>query len=306
MLLSYRRTLAIAALTVSIPLSIFVACGSSTFTSDDQDGSTVSPQNDSGEGDSQATTSDAGADADAAAPPPPTWCQTNAPAAFLCADFDEGDFTQAYNYDSLTMMFTPTVVDAGTTPGLFFGLGDSGSSPPSALRVFLPAVTSAATQESAQVRTAYQDLTQTTKFEVDFDFRNEAVGNETIASTLTFQLDDKTDSTYGRYELDVTSDGTNFSVDGANPIGLGQQPTLNVWTHFRIDVDTASTGNVSVQVDNNPVVDAGPSQINYRTTAPQLTFGQYCSLPATGQCGMGMSFDNVVVHAYGAGGVDGG
>ncbi|HEX4354132.1 MAG TPA: hypothetical protein VHZ95_14485, partial [Polyangiales bacterium] len=65
-----------------MPLSIFVACGSSTFSADDSDAQTVDPQNDASSGDSQ--TADGSTEDE---PPPPTWCQLNAPKALFCADF---------------------------------------------------------------------------------------------------------------------------------------------------------------------------------------------------------------------------
>jgi hypothetical protein len=178
---SIPRALAVTAIAWSLPLSIFIACGSSTFSSDDSDASSVSPQNDASAGDSQATASDASTDADAA-PPPPTWCQTNAPNALFCADFDESDISKAYVNGVLQPTLTKTILDGGV-PGTILALGTGGESAPGALMTALPiypgnegAFSPQATVDTSlpDGGTTIPDAPGTVLFRVDFDLRMDA------------------------------------------------------------------------------------------------------------------------------------
>jgi hypothetical protein len=300
MIFASRRAMMIAAITLSVPASIFVACGSNTFSSDDADGATVTPQNDASSGDALSPS-----DAGDAGTLPPTWCQTNAPTAFFCADFDEGDFTKAYDQGVLKTMFTPTIVDGGVA-GVTIGLGDAGSSSPDALRVVLPSLNNLL-GESALIATQYKNAAGATSFQLDFDIRNEVVGSGT-AQALTFQLDDKNHpgTVFGRVEINVlgpkASTLTYASSGGSvvDGVTFGAEPTVDLWTHVQISIQPG--GLVSAQIGTSPLFDAGSSGIYPTTTEPQLTFGLSCSDFSAPLCGMQISIDNIVLQAPGADG----
>ena len=224
-----RRTFAIVALAAGGALGSFVACGSNSFSGDDddQDAQTVSPQGDATFADAIAT-SDAGPDV---TPPPPTWCQTNAPNAFFCADFDEGDLTKAYEKGVLGPYLTVNVVDAGFAP-TFATLNDA----PDAAPESSPAVLSTAigvvnaifpADSTAAVDTTLPNLplvngAPTAAFELELDLRVDVEGNPNwIWPSLTL-----TDMTHGESALYYTSiaQATLFKTGSTTPRGSQGHP----------------------------------------------------------------------------------
>jgi len=290
-----RRALVCVALAAMTPLAILVACGSSTFSADDSDAQTVDPQNDAG-GDSQTTASDASTEA---APPTPTWCQTNAPNAFFCADFDEGDFTKGYSSGTLQTVFTTIILLDGGAAGLAVDEGDAGKSPPGSLHAIVPTLSAVAVEETAQAQSAYANAAGASGFQIDFELRNDASGTtSSYGGTVRVEVKDPTDGvTYAVFEIDLTQGGTSFQRNGTLE-GLGAYPTFNVWTHYRIILQLG--GNVTVQVDDAGVIDEGSSATKISTSNLQLTLGQDCAVSGgPPQCGQEVSFDNVVIHALG-------
>ncbi|MEO7113863.1 MAG: hypothetical protein ABI183_25710 [Polyangiaceae bacterium] len=278
--------IALAALTVGIPLSILVACGSSTFTSDDQDAQTVNPQNDAGGSDSQTTASDASAEAS----PPPTWCQTNAAGAYFCADFDEGDLTKAYVKGVLESVMTMQL-DGGSA-GDLIRLGDGGSSPPSSLLTFTPEITVSGTEEFAAVRAPLADAPGVQSFQLDFDLRLEIVGDlQSLGPTLT--LADLTQpGTTNYYALSANTD-TSFQNSSLINVRCGGRPTVGVWTHFRFVISPG--GGTLVSEGSDAPLDGGPSKVLTTTTLPTLIIGQdELGLPLPAGNAQ-ISFDNVVL-----------
>ncbi len=288
----------IAAITLSVPASIFLACGSSTFSADDADGATVTPQNDASNSDAPST-SDAGDGSTL----PPTWCQTNAPNAFFCADFDEGDFTKAYYSGHLQTAFTTILIQDAGTPGLVIGEGDAGLSPTGTLSAIIPTLNGGGITEGAQAQTTQTNAANATGFQLDFDLRNDASG--VIASggtTVGFLLFDKTDGvTAANFEVDLSESNTFFAKNGTQS-NIAAYPTFQVWTHYRMNIQL--TGNVTIDINDGGVFDGGLTGTKISTTEVTLTLGHVCAALSFPACGEGVSFDNVVIHALGT--VDGG
>jgi hypothetical protein len=289
---SLPRALAVAALAAVVPLSIFVACGSSTFTSDNSDAATVDPFNDASLGDSQTTSdaSDASDDADAS-PATPTWCQLNAPNAFFCADFDEGDVTKAYVGGALESILT--VQQDGGLPGDIVAIGDAGKSAPSSLLTFAP-VTSVTGDQLALVHANLADAPGVQSFQLDFEVRLDVVGNLT-SSGPTLVLNDLTfPGTTNTFDLFQNS-GTLFVNGVTTQTTLGQRLTVGVWTHFRWIISPG--GQTLVSEGNGPLLDGGPSKVATTTTKPSLDIGQDESTFGGPGGGSQVSFDNVVLTA---------
>jgi hypothetical protein len=294
---STGRTLAVAVLVVGVPLSIFVACGSSTFTSADQDAQTVNPLNDANSGDSQ-TTSDASVD-DAG----PTWCQLNAPKAYFCADFDEGDFSKAYYKGVLEIAFsTVTIIDGGV-PGAQLSEDTSGNSPPGSLHAFVPTLDASLDEERATASTPSVNAPGATGFQLDFDVRNDAddVTPNVGGVVAKVELSDPTVDGGMRPDVYFTLSGnvTEF-VNFESFTQLGPYPSPGVWTHLSMVVVLG--GDATVELFDGGNLDVGSSYTTNKMSAVKITLGEDCTpVAAPPYCGQNLSFDNVVIHAYGTG-----
>lgn len=284
-----RRTLVFAALAATTPLAILAACGSDTFSAD-QDAQTVDPLNDGSFGDSQTT--DASADVDAAPPPPvPTWCQVNAKDAYFCADFDEGDITKAYVQGSLKQVMT-VQQDSGL-PGDLVTLGDGGESGPSSLLTYTPEPsTSGGTGQLACVRAALDDAPTALTFHLDFDLRIEVLGDLNDLGSVLFLDDLNAPGTSEFYNVTMATN-TIWFVGTTQLVPLSAHPLVGVWTHFRYVVFPG--GGTEVSQGLGPLIDGGPSRVLTTTTKPTLQIGQESiALLPTG--GAQISYDNVVLR----------
>ena len=277
---------------------------------DDLDAQTVNPLNDASNGTDAPATGDASIDANDGGPPIPTWCQTNQPHAFFCADFDEGDVTKAYVNGTLQKTFTVTT--DGGIPGEIAEIDGGGESAPGDLSTALPVYPdNGASTPQATVDGTLPDAPGTTAFQLDFDLRLAAEGdlNFGVVYQLKLVLNDATYPRTNYFEIAVSGGSNVFIgpkpgfIDGS-PFGLGPLPTVGVWTHYQMTVYPG--GNCTARLGSGDVIDGGPAYVNPTTTQATLSIGQLITTIPAPSGGSTFDFDNVVLNAFGPDGGTGG
>ncbi len=220
--------------------SAFLACGTSTFQGAESD--------------------DAGTDASASTDAPfvgdaGRFCPTQAPDAYLCADFEDDDIRNAFVAGTDRIFFAPP--DAGSIT-----LATDGENGSSGLAAVLPALATGVTG-SAFIAGAAPDPLGESHVTLRVDIRFDAVGDVTGAGKLylvTLELDgDTAKSEYdltmysGDMHLDIASGGVSKpSIDLGPPPAPGPD-----WVPFTIDLRLAAV--VSVSDTGQVTATLGPS-----------------------------------------------
>jgi hypothetical protein len=285
-----RRTLVCVALAATLPLALLAACGSNSFSSNDSDAATVTGEGDSSLSSDTSSSQDAGIDTG----PTLTWCQMHAPTAIFCADFDEGDLSEAYQYGVLTHMMTPTIGDAGV-PGIVLALDDAGLSGPSSMSTVVPVTSFSTTSDSVAILSATPATDVGVKgFIIDFDLRVGVQGNS-LGPLLILNLTDGLGHT-NEFEVQIQTGQSAFSF-GLGTTTVGPFPTVSEWTHYRVVIPLANENVVVTEQGSSPV-DVAQNTDSPSFSMTQIQWGQAISNLAPPTGGTQMSYDNVVLAAY--------
>lgn len=280
-MLSSRSILSITIASLLAVDAWVVGCGDSSFTGE--------PSEDGGSGDAQS--SEAGGDGSPSADAG-SYCATLGATPYFCADFDEGDFRNAYSDGHPGLFFTEnTVTDGGT-----LGPQTDGESAPNALLSAIPhldvaevgSATAAAPLASTDMREHYK---------LDLDFRFDDIGSIPVGEGIgvfTLSFDNSVSAGTAYYRIAIVNGQLSFGLGDPTFTyhTLGALPPLDTWTHASIEINLAANdvrvaisglAPLDIQAVGNPTFDK-----------PHVVLGM---LSAGGSDPITVEFDNVTLFA---------
>jgi hypothetical protein len=191
-----------------------------------------------------APTTDGGAaDADAA---DGGWCMRNAPAAVLCADFDEGNLTTAFAGGKATFIPGPNV-----DPGCDGSVGSVASSPPGAFATSVPALGDAGHAVVRYEQPVASPPTQGCRMRMDLKLLTFNPGEEVDLIQLLLYDQDGGAPARAFLSLDPSGSGlVDIDQGGPDMSSSFSFPGDGQWHTYTLDLDLGANESARVYVDD--------------------------------------------------------